>query len=73
MLQPWAAPAGDVAAAGATAITFTLMLLHKFRWLVFRRLFLIAGFCYGLRAVVLAGESLIPGQRGELRQEAWVQ
>ena len=57
--QRWAWVAGDVLGFLSTMTTFALLVLHRHRWIVFRRAFLIYGIMYGLRALCL-GTTFLP-------------
>jgi shingomyelin synthase len=58
--QRWAWPVGDVLSTINSIVGFTIVLLHRQRVVVIRRVFLIGAITYGLRAVVLSVTFLPP-------------
>uniref|UniRef100_A0A8R1XXX7 PAP2_C domain-containing protein n=1 Tax=Onchocerca volvulus TaxID=6282 RepID=A0A8R1XXX7_ONCVO len=57
--QRWAWVVGDIFSTLNAVLGFTCVLLHKKRLIVFRRVLLLGGIMYGLRAVVL-GVTFLP-------------
>ncbi|VDK80924.1 unnamed protein product [Litomosoides sigmodontis] len=57
--QRWAWVVGDIFSTLNSVLGFTCVLLHKKRLIVFRRVLLLGGIMYGLRAVVL-GLTFLP-------------
>ncbi|KAL3093643.1 hypothetical protein niasHT_026681 [Heterodera trifolii] len=57
--QGWAWPVGDVLSTVNSVVGFCIVILHRHRMVIFRRVFLIAAILYGLRAIVL-GVTFLP-------------
>uniref|UniRef100_A0A0K0FMC6 PAP2_C domain-containing protein n=1 Tax=Strongyloides venezuelensis TaxID=75913 RepID=A0A0K0FMC6_STRVS len=58
--QKWAWPVGDVLSTVNSVIAFIVVLLHRERIIIFRRLFILGAIMYGLRAVIMAVTYLPP-------------
>lgn len=58
--QKWAWVVGDVLSTFNSVVGFTIVLLHRHRLVVLRRVFLIGAIMYGLRAVILSVTFLPP-------------
>lgn len=57
--QGWAWPVGDVLSTVNSVVGFAIVLLHRYRMIILRRVLLIAAILYGLRAIVL-GVTFLP-------------
>ncbi|CAJ0951639.1 unnamed protein product, partial [Mesorhabditis belari] len=57
--QRWAWSVGDVLSTLSSIVAFTVVLLHRDRWVILRRMFLLGAILYGLRAVIL-GVTFLP-------------
>uniref|UniRef100_A0A914GZK4 Sphingomyelin synthase-like domain-containing protein n=1 Tax=Globodera rostochiensis TaxID=31243 RepID=A0A914GZK4_GLORO len=57
--QSWAWPVGDVLSTVNSVVGFCIVILHRHRVVILRRVFLIAAILYGLRAIVL-GVTFLP-------------
>ncbi|KAF7633403.1 PAP2_C domain-containing protein [Meloidogyne graminicola] len=57
--QSWAWPVGDVLSTVNSVVGFAIVMLHRHRLVILRRVFLIAAILYGLRAIVL-GVTFLP-------------